>query len=71
MTGAPKPAAPPPLQMAAIITFALIGGWVVLWALGIFDSLGVKLTALTLGADMLAIGVIWTVFLRRDLSRRR
>jgi hypothetical protein len=68
---APKPAGPPPLLLAAVITLGIVGSWVVLGALDIFDSLGTKLTVLILGADVLAIGVIWAVFLRRDLSRRR
>lgn len=67
----PRPAGPPPLLVAALITVALMGGWVILWALGLFESLGVTFTALILGADLLAIGIIWWIFLRRDLSRRR
>jgi hypothetical protein len=58
-------------MLAVIITGSLLGGWVLLWGTGVFDAVGPKVAGLVLGADVLTVGVVWAVFLRRDLSRRR
>jgi predicted membrane-bound spermidine synthase len=67
----PKRVEPSSVLPATVITVAIVGSWGALWALGILDQLGTKLNALIFGADLVVIGVVWAVFLRRDLSRRR
>jgi len=53
-----------------IITVALLGGWLVMWASGLFDQIGRGLSWVVLAGDAVILAVLWSVLFRKDLNRR-
>ena len=53
-----------------VLTVALIGGWLVMWASGLFDRMGRAVAIVVLATDVGVLALLWSVLLRRDLNRR-
>ena len=53
-----------------LISTVIIGSWFVMWAVGVFERMGDGAAMLILGGDVVALGILWGIFVRRDLGRR-
>jgi hypothetical protein len=67
-TPSPKPKATPVL--AAIVTFALLSGWLAMYFLGVFDKTGKVFMLAVLATDLTVIAAFWAFAMRNDLNRK-
>ena len=67
----PDPRRQSNIVVLLVITAALIGGGVLMWASGLFEHMGRAAAIVVLAVDVVVLAALWSVLVRRDLNRRQ
>lgn len=57
--------------LAAIVTVALLTGWLAMYFLGVFEKAGNAIMLATLATDITVIGAFWFFAMRNDMNKGR